>query len=262
MIPYLHIWHFTLPTFGLMLWLAAVTAAFIMDRNFRRIHVTADALGIVAVTVVCGIVGAKLWHVLDTPIEFHYLGWSVLWQKDGYAWFGGLLFGIGALLFQGWWAKIGMLRILDLAAPAAAIGQGIGRIGCLLSGDGDYGIPTKLPWGMSFPNGIVPTPLGVSVHPAPLYEFAAYVLIGGWLWWRLGKSHSTGAIVGQYLLLTGIARFMVEFIRLNPKVLWGLTNAQLASAGSVFAGILLIGWAAKHPATGPDKAAKAWEKVA
>jgi phosphatidylglycerol:prolipoprotein diacylglycerol transferase len=100
------------------------------------------------------------------------------------------------------------------------------------------------------------------VHPAPLYEFAAYVLIGGWLWWRLGKSHSTGAIVGQYLLLTGIARFMVEFIRLNPKVLWGLTNAQLASAGSVFAGILLIGWAAKHPATGPDKAAKAWEKVA
>jgi phosphatidylglycerol:prolipoprotein diacylglycerol transferase len=262
MIPYLHIWHFTLPTFGLMLWLAAVTAAFIMDRSFRRAHVTADALGIVAVTVVCGIVGAKLWHVLDTPIEFHYLGWSVLWQKDGYAWFGGLLFGICALLFQGWWAKIGRLRILDLAAPAAAIGQGIGRIGCLLSGDGDYGIPTKLPWGMSFPNGIVPTPIGVRVHPAPLYEFAAYVLIGGWLWWWAGKKRSAGAIVGQYLLLTGIARFMVEFIRLNPKVLWGLTNAQLASAGSVLAGIILICWAAKHPATGPDKAAKAQEKAA
>jgi phosphatidylglycerol:prolipoprotein diacylglycerol transferase len=100
------------------------------------------------------------------------------------------------------------------------------------------------------------------VHPAPLYEFAAYVLIGGWLWWWGSKKRSAGAMVGQYLLLTGIVRFMVEFIRLNPKVLWGLTNAQLASAGSVFAGILLIGWAAKHPATGPDKAAKAKEKVA
>jgi phosphatidylglycerol:prolipoprotein diacylglycerol transferase len=262
MIPYLHIWHFTLPTFGLMLWLAAVTASFIMDRSFRRARVTGDALGIVAVTVVFGIVGAKLWHVLDTPIEFHYLGWSVLWQKDGYAWFGGLLFGIGALLLQGWWAKIGMLRILDLAAPAAAIGQGIGRIGCLLSGDGDYGIATKLPWGMSFPNGIVPTPLGVRVHPAPLYEFAAYVIIGGWLWCWAGKKRSVGAIVGQYLLLTGIARFLIEFIRLNPKVLWGLTNAQLASASSVFAGILLICWAAIHPATGSDKAAKAKEKAA
>ena len=77
MIPYLHIWHFTLPTFGLMLWLAAVTGAFIMDRSFRRAHVTADALGIVAVTVVCGIVGAKLWHVLDTPADFRALGWPV-----------------------------------------------------------------------------------------------------------------------------------------------------------------------------------------
>jgi phosphatidylglycerol:prolipoprotein diacylglycerol transferase len=262
MIPYIHIWHFTLPTFGLMLWLAAVTAAFIMDRSFHRAHVSADAMSVVAVTIVFGIVGAKLWHVIDTPIEFREMGWSVLWQKDGYAWFGGLLFGICALLFQGWWAKIGRMRILDLAAPAAAIGQGIGRIGCLLSGDGCYGITTKLPWGMSFPNGIVPTPFGVRVQPTPLYEFAAYVLIGSWLWWRLGKSKHAGAIVGQYLLLTGIARFMVEFIRLNPKVLWGLTNAQFASAGSVVAGIILIWWAAKHPATGHDVAAKVLEKAA
>ena len=269
MIPYLHLWHFTLPTFGLMLWLAAVAAAFVMDRGFRRARVTADALNIVAVTVVAGIVGAKLWHVLDTPIEFHYLGWSVLWQTDGFAWFGGLLFGIGALLFQGWWAKIGFLRILDLAAPAAAIGQGIGRIGCFLSGDGCYGIPitpihflsfTFRPWGMSFPKGL--EPVFVPVYPTPLYELAANLLIGAWLWWRLGKPHRTGAILGQYLLLTGIARFLVEFIRRNPKVLWGLSNAQLASAGSVIAGIILIWWAASHPAASPDQAAKPLEKSA
>jgi phosphatidylglycerol---prolipoprotein diacylglyceryl transferase len=262
MIPYLHLWNFNLPTFGLMLWLAAVAAAFVMDRSFHRARVTADALGMVAVTVVVGIVGAKLWHVIDTPIEFRELGWQVLWARDGYAWFGGLLFGIGALLFQGWWAKIGMLRTLDLAAPAAAIGQGIGRIGCFLSGDGCYGIATKLPWGMSFPNGIEPTPLGLRVHPTPLYEFAAYLLIGGWLWWRLGKQKNAGSVVGQYLLLSGIARFLVEFIRLNPKVLWGLTNAQLASAGCVVAGIILIWRAANHPVTGSDEAAKALEKTA
>jgi phosphatidylglycerol:prolipoprotein diacylglycerol transferase len=259
MIPYLHIWSFNLPTFGLMLWMAAVVAAFVMDRGFRRARVTVDALGMVAITVVAGIVGAKLWHVLDSPDEFHYLGWSVLWQRDGYAWFGGLL----------WWAKIGMLRTLDLAAPAAAIGYGIGRIGCFLSGDGCYGIPiTTLhylsfsfrPWGMSFPKGL--EPVFVPVYPTPLYELAAGLLIGGWLWWRLGKSHRTGAILGQYLLLSGTARFLVEFIRRNPKVLWGLSNAQLASAGTVVVGIILIVWAATRPAASPADDAHAQEKAA
>jgi phosphatidylglycerol:prolipoprotein diacylglycerol transferase len=269
MIPYFHLWRLDVPTFGLMLWLAAVVAAFVMDRAFHRARITADAIGIVAFTVVAGIVGAKLWHVLDTPIEFHELGWSVLWDRDGFAWYGGLVFGISALLFQGWREKIGFLRTLDLAAPAAAIGYGIGRIGCFLSGDGCYGIPIQQvqflgfsfkPWGMSFPNGI--EPVFVPVYPTPLYELAAGLLIGGWLWWRLGKPHSTGSILGQYFLLTGAARFLVEFIRRNPKILWGLSNAQLASAGSVIVGIALIAWVVLHPATGPIKASETAEKVA
>jgi phosphatidylglycerol:prolipoprotein diacylglycerol transferase len=152
-----------------------------------------------------------------------------------------------------------MLKTLDLAAPAAAIGYGIGRIGCFLSGDGCYGIPTKLPWGMSFPNGI--EPVFVPVHPTPLYELAAGLVIGLWLWLRGGKPHGTGSIVGQYLMLTGIARFLVEFVRRNPKIIWGLSNAQLASAGSVLAGIALVWWAARRPVFDPD-AAVAVEKAA
>lgn len=253
MIPFLHLWRLNVPTFGLMLWLAAVTAAFVMDRSFRRARISADAVGMVAVAVVAGILGAKLWHVIDTPMEFRDLGWRVLWDSAGFAWFGGLIFGISALVFQGWWARIGGLRTLDLAAPAAAIGYGIGRIGCFLSGDGCYGLPTNLPWGMSFPNGIEPTL--VRVHPTPLYEFAAGLLIGWWLWRRGGKPHGTGAIVGQYLVLSGLARFLVEFIRRNPKVLWGLSNAQLASAGSVIVGIALIWWAATRPAFKTEQAA-------
>jgi phosphatidylglycerol:prolipoprotein diacylglycerol transferase len=261
MIPYLHLWHFSIPTFGLMLWLAIVTAAFIMDRGFHRAGITADAVGIVAVAAVAGIVGAKLWHVIDTPIEFHELGWRVLWDTAGFAWFGGLVFGISALVIQGKMAKIGGLRTLDLASPAAAVGYGIGRIGCLLSGDGCYGLPTKLPWGMSFPHGIEATPPGVRVHPTPLYELAAGLAIGGWLWLRGGKSRPPGAIVGEYLLLSGIARFLVEFIRRNPKVLWGLSNAQLASAGSAVVGVILIVWAANRPVHSPMDAA-ASEKAA
>jgi len=266
MIPYLHLhlyfWNPEIPTFGLMLWLAAVAAAFVMDRGFKRAKVDADAVGMVAIAVLAGIVGAKLWHVIDTPSEFREMGWRVLWDTAGFAWFGGLVAGISALVIQGLWARIGGLRTLDLAAPAAAIGYGIGRIGCFLSGDGCYGIETKLPWGMSFPNGIEPTPPGVRVHPTPLYELGMGLLIGLYLWWRGGKRHGTGAIVGEYLVLSGMARFMVEFIRRNPKVLWGLSNAQLASAGSALVGLGLIWWATRQPAKDPDAAREPISKAA
>jgi phosphatidylglycerol---prolipoprotein diacylglyceryl transferase len=262
MLPYIHIpfWPHQINTFGLMLWLASVVAAFVMDRNFRRWRVEADAIGMVAVAVVAGIVGAKLWHVLDTPQEFREIGWSVLWDSAGFAWFGGLVFGIGALVFQGWRSKIGAIRTLDLAAPAAAIGYGLGRIGCFLSGDGCYGIETNLPWGMSFPHGVDPTI--ARVHPTPLYELVANVLIGLWLWRRGAKGRPTGEILGEYLLLAGTARFLVEFIRRNPKILWGMSNAQIAAGCSALVGAAIIWWVSTRRATGPEQAAAAVEKAA
>ncbi|HUB30240.1 MAG TPA: prolipoprotein diacylglyceryl transferase family protein [Terracidiphilus sp.] len=259
MIPYLHFWGLSLPTFGLMLWLAAVAAAFVVDRAFRRAGIEADAVGMVAIAVVAGIVGAKLWHVLDTPSEFREMGWHVLWDSAGFAWFGGLVFGIGALVLQGMRAGIGGLRTLDLAAPAAAVGYGIGRIGCFLSGDGCYGIPTNLPWGMSFPHGLEPT--FVRVHPTPLYELIAGLLIGLWLWKRGAKPRPTGWILGEYLVLSGTARFLVEFIRRNPKVIFDLSNAQLASAGSVIVGIALLFWAARR-VPDADRAVRPVERAA
>ena len=260
MIPYLHVGPFNIPTFGLMLWLAAVAAAFVMDRAFKRARLDADAVGMVAIAVVAGIVGAKLWHVMDTPSEFREMGWRVLWDSAGFAWFGGLVFGISALLLQGWRAHIGALRTLDLAAPAAAVGYAIGRIGCLLSGDGCYGLPTSLPWGMAFPNGI--EPVFVPVHPTPLYECLVGLLITWWLWSRGKKQRPIGWITGEYLILTGLARFLVEFIRRNPKVLWGLSNAQIASAGSVVAGAALLWWVATRKVAGPENAALPVHKAA
>ncbi len=253
-------WPHAVPTFGLMLWLAAVVAGVVMDRSFRRARIDADAIGIVMITVVAGIVGAKLWHVLDTPAEFREQGWSVLWDTAGFAWFGGLVLGITALIAQGFLVKIGPLRTLDLASPSAAFGYGIGRIGCFLSGDGCYGKPTTLPWGMSFPHGIVPT--FDRVHPTPLYELGASLVIGAWLWVRGGKQRPAGSILGEYLILSGAARFLVEFLRRNPHVLWGLTNAQLASAGSVLAGVVLLLWLSRRRVAEPVESALAVEKTA
>jgi len=269
MLPYIHIgihlgsfgpWN--IPTFGLMLWVATVCGAIVLHFSFRRDHIVdskgepTDALGMVALTVVAGIIGAKLWHVLDSPAEFHADGWSVLWSTGGFAWFGGLVAGIIALMVQGRMAGLSALRTLDLASPAAAVGYAVGRIGCLTSGDGDYGIPSNLPWAMGFPNGLDPTPPGVRVHPTPIYELIAGLLIGWWLWLRGAKNLGTGAVVGEYLLLTGIARFLVEFIRRNPKILLGLSNAQLASVGSMAAGVVLMWIAARRSKNAPEDPAE------
>jgi phosphatidylglycerol:prolipoprotein diacylglycerol transferase len=121
-----------------------------------------------------------------------------------------------------------------------------------VSGDGDYGIPTNLPWGMAFPHGLVPTPPGVRVHPTPIYEFIAGVLIAWYLWRRgerLKEQRASGELLGEYLVLTGAARFLVEFIRINPRSFFGvLTNAQVVSLLSMIAGAILIAWRRKQPA--------------
>src|ERR1700683_5465882 len=114
MIPYLHLGWFNLPTFGLMLWCAAVAGAFVGDRAFKRESITADAVGMVAIALVAGIGGAKRGLLLDSPSTCRRIGWSVLWDTPGFAWYGGMTFGIAALVLQGLRAKIGALRTLDL----------------------------------------------------------------------------------------------------------------------------------------------------
>jgi phosphatidylglycerol---prolipoprotein diacylglyceryl transferase len=249
MYPFIHIGHFSIGTFGLCLWLASVCACWTLYRNFLRFGIDADAVGVAAYTTVGGVVGAKLWHVLEDPTLLMHQPLAVLFDRAGFAWFGGLLAGIAVLLWQGRQAKMNGLGMLDLAAPAVSVGYGVGRLGCLISGDGDYGKPTHLPWGMSFPNGLVPTTQ--RVHPTPIYEMLVALMIAAFLWRRgkPGGSLPLGRLTGEYLVLSGVARFLVEFIRINPPIYWGLTNAQVASLGSIVAGILLIVWARRHSAT-------------
>jgi phosphatidylglycerol:prolipoprotein diacylglycerol transferase len=247
MYPFIHIGRFSIGTFGILLWLAAVSGCWVLYKNFQRKRVHADAINVTALATVAGIVGAKLWHVFESPHLLMQAPLALLLDRAGFAWFGGLVAAILVLMWQGRVAKVGALGMLDLAAPAAAIGYGVGRIGCLTSGDGDYGIPTSLPWGVSFPHGLVPTMQ--RVQPTPVYEFIAALLIAWYLWQRGRTEKPIGQITGEYLVWTGLARFLVEFVRINPKIYFGMSNAQVASIGSMIAGAVLIVWAKRHART-------------
>jgi phosphatidylglycerol:prolipoprotein diacylglycerol transferase len=225
-----------------MVALALITAAYVLQADFDRRGMNADAFTMITVAGLLGILGAKLYHLLETPAEFFANPLPLLLSRYGFAWFGGFLGGFGALLVMGWRAKLPVREFLDACSPAASFGYAIGRIGCFLSGDGDYGKPTSLPWGMSFPNGVVPTT--ERVHPAPLYELLIWSAIG-WLLWRFGarflkRPGHAGEIFCYYLILTGVARFLVEIIRINPPWILGLSNAQVASVASAIAGCALL----------------------
>jgi phosphatidylglycerol:prolipoprotein diacylglycerol transferase len=240
--PFIHIGPLTLGSYGLMVAIGLICAFFILRADFARREVSADAEAIIGITGLAGLVGSRLYHLLETPAEFFADPWPQLFSTMGFAFVGAIIGGFVALVILAKRFKMSMLLMLDAASPAAAMGYGIGRIGCLISGDGDYGIPTSLPWAMSFPNGIVPTT--ERVHPTPIYEFLVAILIF-WILWRLGarglkKYAPNGIIFAAYLVLTGIARFLVEMIRINPRSFYGMTNAQAASVVSILAGVILF----------------------
>jgi phosphatidylglycerol:prolipoprotein diacylglycerol transferase len=303
MFPYLNFGPVHLGTFGLLLWLAAVAATVVLHKNFVRNGVDGDALNAVALVVVLGVVGAKVWHELQDVRELQISlemigrpGWHhpseallgfLSWFRDGFAWFGGMCAGIAVLLVQGHkarfrgpgWksindpgpvpgARVGAIRMLDLAAPAAALGYGVGRIGCLLAGDGDYGINTTLPWGVHMMWGhdqyhralVPPTPPTALVQPTPIYELL-FALAVFWLLWQLGKkAKPVGWLTGLYLVLSGIGRFLVEFVRINPKIYFHgtMSNAQVAAAASALVGLAVLGVAqVRHVEWAPKLAAEA-----
>ena len=242
MLPFIHIGPIALPTYGLFVAIGILVGFFVLQKDLLRRGLSADPSVIIGVTAFAGLVGSRIYFLLETPQEFFANPWPQLFSTMGFTFTGAALAGAIALILIPRHYRIPILQMLDIASPAAAIGYGFGRIGCLISGDGDYGVPTSLPWGMSFPNGLVPTT--ERVHPTPIYEFLAAVVIF-WILWRLGArwlndKRDFGKLFGMYLLLSGVARFLVEIIRINPRVLWGLTNAQLASIAYVIVAAFLL----------------------
>lgn len=296
MMPFIHIGPVTLASFGLCVGIAMFVAYFVLARDVQRRGIQAPADLLIAIPCIAGLIGAKLYHVFETP-KLLMADPKMLISQYGFAWFGGFIGGVAAFVWMARRYRVPLLEMFDAASPAAALGYGIGRIGCLISGDGDYGKPTSLPWGMSFPHGLVPTTQ--KVHPTPIYELIVAIFIFWWLW-KLGGRQATanakldsqrsapnskstatttarsfvgkerllrmtsqskgetaispsgiprGTVFAHYLIWTGVARFLVEFIRINPRSFFGMTNAQTAALGSIILGAILI-WYLRRPNKG------------
>jgi phosphatidylglycerol:prolipoprotein diacylglycerol transferase len=228
----------TLQTFGLMMGLGFVVAGLAASRFLKEIGKPVDwAYEMVFAALVGGIVGARLWWVAENWSDAKDDVLGSLFSGAGLVWYGGAIGGAIGVLLWAWRRNFLTLQMFDVAAVPLAIGYAIGRIGCQLAGDGDYGIPWDGPWAMAYPNGTVPTT--EEVHPTPVYETIAMSLVALLLWrWR--HRWRTGTLFGVYLILAGAERFLVEFVRRNEDVWLGLTQPQLFSIVMMVGGVVWI----------------------
>ena len=225
---------FEVSSFGVLVALGVVLGMAVLKREMKsRALDTARGEGVAVIAVLGGLAGAKLLYVLEHTEEPLL---DNLLARGGLSWFGGLAGGIAAGLAALVRARLPLVPTLAAAAPALALGQAVGRVGCFLVGD-DYGRPTSLPWGVAFPRGLPPT--SVPVHPTQLYETVGLALVG-WLllrWRRRGLPDH--AVVGRYFVLAGALRFAIEFIRVNERVVSWLTVAHISSAAAILLGLTL-----------------------
>jgi phosphatidylglycerol:prolipoprotein diacylglycerol transferase len=222
----------TIYSFGVLMALAFLAGGWILKRELERRCFEAPselASSMVFWAAIGGLGGARVLFILENWTEFLGNPLSFIFSGAGFVWYGGL---IGGLLSVSLFVRakgIPWLIAADCAAPALAVAYAVGRIGCHVAGDGDWGTITTAPWGVAYTNAVVGWnyPPGVNVHPTPLYEMAESLLIFGFLQAWSKKKLAPGRLFWMYLALASLARFGVEFWRINPKVLAGLTEAQL-----------------------------------
>ena len=237
-IPEIDLGPVELQTFGLCLAAAFIAVVALMARRLREIGRPPDwAYEAALAAFVGGLVGARLDYVVQNfdSASDDLLG--TVFSGSGLVFYGGLAGGaIGVTTWAAWRRFLG-LQLLDTTAPLIALGYAIGRIGCQLSGDGDYGVASDLPWAMAYPDGTVPTT--EEVHPTPIYESLAMGLVA-FLLWRLRNRLRPGALFALYLVMGGMERFLVEFVRRNDEVAAGLTQPQLISLALIAAGAVWL----------------------
>ncbi|MCY3744156.1 MAG: prolipoprotein diacylglyceryl transferase [Candidatus Poribacteria bacterium] len=234
---------FGIHSYGLMLATAFITSTFVIQHELKRRGFVSELAGtIVVAAAMGGVIGAKIYAaLLDGRITL-----AEIFSTSGLVWYGGFLGGCLGVLIVVVRSPNPTLPTIDIIGPTLLLGYGIGRIGCLLAGDGDYGPPSDLPWAMAFPNGTVPT--DVPVHPTPIYETLISFTFFGILWSQRRKLEDIpGVLFGSSLILLGVERFIAEFWRITPRVLGWMTGAQLFSIGAFIVGIVLIFWARSRP---------------
>jgi len=243
---------FAITTFGLMMFLAFVTAAWITGKQLKRYGLPKElAWDLLAWVAVGGILGAKLYHIalnfdalLADPLD-------QLLSRGGLVWYGGLIGGVTAYYLQIRKRALPLATMYDATAPALALAYAVGRLGCFLVGD-DYGRYTDGPLGVTFPNGGIPPATAgymrsigdsipetipnsaiVPVHPTQLYEIGLALIMFAILW-RLGRKRlRVGQLFAAYLVLYAIERFGIEFVRAKSDLVaisgFGISTSQIVS---------------------------------
>ena len=268
-------------SFGLMMAVAFMVANYYFVQELKRRKMDESIAWAVTIrALVGGVAGSKLFSILENWSDFVQDPMGQIFSPAGLTFYGGLI--TAAILIWLYLRKkqIRFFTISDIVLPTVLLAYGIGRIGCQLAGDGDYGFPSKLPWAMAYPNGTAKVsstlppyfeanpeakaewhydslraittgvdPLGqkitrldevVTVHPAPVYE-ALFCIIAFMLIWPRQKKYESqlGKMFFVTLLLMGIERLLIEFIRLNPLYA-GLSQAQWISIGFILISIYML----------------------
>jgi len=236
--PELDLGPVSLQTFGLCFALAFVAAGAVLSRRLGELGKPVDwSYEFVFAALVGGLVGARIDYLIQNWDKASGDLLGSLFSGSGLVWFGGVVGGaVGVVLWawrRGWLGA----QMLDTASVPLALGYAIGRVGCQLSGDGDYGVASDLPWAMAYPEGTVPTT--DEVHPTPVYETLAMGLLALALW-RLRDRFAPGVLFGIWLFFAGLERLLVELVRRNEDLVAGLTLAQVFALAMMGGGAAVI----------------------
>ncbi len=254
----LQIGPFPIYGYGLMLAIGFITGSYLLTSEFKRRNIDPNlANTITLIALIAGVAGSKILYLIEHLTLFLADPFGMAFSPGGLTFYGGLILAAFSIYIYGRSKGIDFFIIADSTAPGLILAYGIGRIGCHLAGDGDYGFPTTLPWGTNyskgtyppsaafrgfpeitsrFPNGIVPD--STLCHPTPVYEFLLCALAFWFLWSIRKKVTPDGKLFMLYLILAGVERFSVEFLRINPRLAFGLSEAQLISVVLTIVGVI------------------------
>ena len=248
---------FTVYSYGLMLGTSFIIASLLLTSELKRMKLDPELSStITLIALFGGVAGSKILYLIEHWSFFIADPFGMAFSPGGLTWYGGFLLVAWLIYLYAQKKKIKFLTIADATSPGLLWAYGIARLGCHFAGDGDYGFPTTLPWGTDYSNGTYPpslafkgfpevtsqfphgiVPDSTPCHPTPVYEFILCSILFYILWRNRTKISGTGKMFMWYLIAAGAERFTIEFLRINPRVLFGLSEAQLISVVLIVSGI-------------------------
>ena len=259
--------HPVINSYGFMLMMAFYSCYYFLNKDLNRLGYDAKlASDIVFAAAVGGILGSKIYYLIENFERVKADPTGMIFSGAGLVFLGGLMGGTLGVTYVIKKNKLSWIKFADIVAPLLILGYAVGRVGCLLVGD-DYGLPTNVPWGIAFPNGLPPSTYSVfqsyypwvnlegfspgvlKVHPTQIYESVIGFGIFYYLYQKRSKVVIVGSLFFTYLIFSGAERFFIEFLRVNSKYLFGLSGSQLISLI-----MMLIGaWFLTHPVSQPQE---------